>query len=338
MRWLAFMVFLLQGACTDSPQQVQKSFTAFGSQVHVTLIDNDPQRLQQALKLIQEDLDYMHSRWHAWSGNNPVSRVNGLLRMQGEFSAPPSLLPMIQYSKQVYRQSGGLFNPALGELFNLWHFQGDNLTHQIPPDAQAIQALIGNPPTMDHIKVEGIRLQGSHPRIKLDFGAIGKGYGLGQIMQHLRQISIQHAKIDAGGDVMVIGKQQNRPWQVNIRHPRQHDAILAQLELGDQEGLFTATDSARYFMHQGLRYHHILDPRTGAPARGTHLVSVIHTDPALADAAATALFIAGPTQWREIAEAMGIIYVLLVDEHGQLHMTEAMQKRLLLMNKPGQDS
>jgi thiamine biosynthesis lipoprotein len=85
-------------------------------------------------------------------------------------------------------------------------------------------------------------------------------------------------------------------------------------------------------MHDGRRYHHILDPRTGYPVTGTRSVTVIHDNAGTADAAATALFVAGPERWHEIARSMDIKYVMLIDSEGHIVMNPAMQNRIHLIN------
>ena len=140
--------------------------------------------------------------------------------------------------------------------------------------------------------------------------------------------------INAGGDIKVIGKHGDRPWHIGIRHPRKKDSVLAGIDLLPNESIFTSGDYERYFIYKGVRYHHIIDPRTGYPATKSMSVTVIHPNAALADAAATALFVAGPEEWHEIAQSMGIKYVLLVDAKGNVHMNPAMQKRISFIEKP----
>jgi thiamine biosynthesis lipoprotein len=95
----------------------------------------------------------------------------------------------------------------------------------------------------------------------------------------------------------------------------------------------TSGSQDRSFTWDHQNYHHILDPRTGYPAQGSAMVTVMHTEATTADAGATALFVAGPTQWQRIAKRMGIRYVLLVDETGVVHMTPAMHERVQLLEK-----
>ena len=97
-----------------------------------------------------------------------------------------------------------------------------------------------------------------------------------------------------------------------------------------EESVFTSGDYERFFIHAGKRYHHILDPRTGYPASHWHSVTVVHKDPALADAAATALLVASPDEWPRIAQQMNLRLVFLVGTNGTLHLSHDMANRLTL--------
>ena len=119
-----------------------------------------------------------------------------------------------------------------------------------------------------------------------------------------------------------------RPWRVGIRDPRAV-RTLAWLELND-ESVATSGDYERFFLVNGKRIHHLLDPRTGRPAGHTIAVTVIANDATLADAASTALFIAGPDQWQNVARAMGVDQALRVDASGQIQVTRKLQARLQL--------
>lgn len=148
-------------------------------------------------------------------------------------------------------------------------------------------------------------------------------------MQYLKTSGIHNAVINAGGDLGVIGNHGDRPWKIGIRHPRK-DEVVAWLEVKNNENVFTSGDYERFYIHNGKRYHHILDPATGYPARGTTSVTVIHNNAGEADAAATALFVAGPEKWVAIARSMGIHYVMLIDEHGKIYMSPKMAERIHL--------
>jgi thiamine biosynthesis lipoprotein len=103
--------------------------------------------------------------------------------------------------------------------------------------------------------------------------------------------------------------------------------------LSGDESLFTSGGYAHNFIYRGRSYHHIIDPRTGYPAEGTRSVTVVHTDATTADVAATALFVAGPAEWHQVARRLGVGQVLLLDNAGTLHMTPAMAERVELLDQ-----
>jgi len=122
-------------------------------------------------------------------------------------------------------------------------------------------------------------------------GGIAKGYAVDEAVGILKQEGIQSALVDFGGDIYALGNFRNRPWNVGIRNPRGKGEVGG-FELSD---LSTATsgDYERFFEEKGVRYHHILDPKTGYPARGLRSATVISSDATLADAWSTAAFVLG---------------------------------------------
>ena len=130
---------------------------------------------------------------------------------------------------------------------------------------------------------------------------------------------------------MTRGDPPGRAWRIGIRDPYR-PGVMATLELAAGESVSTSGDYERMFDQAGTRYHHILDPRTGYPVAGLHAVTVVHADAAVADAASTALFVAGPGQWRQVAAALGIAQVLVVQADGTVAMTPAMAGRVRLVS------
>lgn len=330
-RLLLLLTLLALAGCQPAPDVSNSRFLAFGTLVDLTLAGASEQEARQATQVLEEDFQKMHHAWHAWDPG-PLGRVNRLLREDEPFAAPPSVLPLIVKGKALSLQSDHLFNPAIGHLVDAWGFHGDDPEGHRPPPQERLDALLRSNPRMSDIEIEGITLHGRNPDVKLDFGAFGKGYGIDLAIGRLRQLGLSDAIVNAGGDLRAIGSRDGRPWRIGIRHP-DGEGILATVEIQGDESVFTSGDYERNFTWQGRRYHHIIDPRTGYPAEGTRSATVIHSDAVTADAAATALFIAGPGQWHRIARQMGIRYVLLVDSDGNLHMNPAMRERVVLMEK-----
>jgi len=330
-RLLALILFSALGGCGTADHVYQDQFISMGTVFNLEVYGVDEARGQQLSQLIQKDLDYMNFAWHAWKPGS-LGRVNQLLASGGEFSINPSVLPLIIESKRLYHSSHGLFNPAIGGLIGLWGFHTDDPSHGHPPSEAAIRAYMKHEPTMDDIEVDGIRVRGLNPLLSLDFGAFAKGYAVEQLLGHLHELGIDNAIINAGGDLKAIGSHGDRPWKVAVRDPKS-DGIVATIEVSDATSVFTSGNYERYYEQNGKRYAHIIDPRSGYPATGTASVTVIHGNAAQADAAATALYVAGPKKWWEIARSMGIQYVMLIDEQGTIYMNPAMAKRVKLEPK-----
>ncbi|MDX5334200.1 MAG: FAD:protein FMN transferase [Gammaproteobacteria bacterium] len=323
----ALLGLALLAGCSR-PQPHSETLLAFGTLVDITVYADSPEAAQAAIHAVDEDLRFMHENWNAWRPNT-LGRVNLLLPTGEWFSSGPSLLPLIRQSIELSAQSEGLFNPAIGKLIGLWGFQSDSPPEGPPPDEGQIELLLEQAPRMSDIEIDGIRIRSSNPAVRLDFGAFAKGYAVDRAIERLREHGIEHAIVNAGGDLRAIGRHADRDWRVGIRHPG-GEGVIASLQISGDESVFTSGNYERYFDWEGERYHHIIDPRTGRPARGLVSVTVLHDNGAEADAAATALFVAGPADWPRIAAGMGIDRVMVVDENGDIAMTPAMAARLRL--------
>ncbi|HEY9198646.1 MAG TPA: FAD:protein FMN transferase [Gammaproteobacteria bacterium] len=325
------IAFLL-GACSrQDPAVREQQFIAFGTLISVTLYDVDDTRASRAFTELEQLFNQMHRDWHAWEPG-PLVDLNRALATQGTAEVPPAILPLLEPAQRLSRASNGLFDPAIGRLLALWGFHSED-PPQRPPAPDAIAAQVAKHASMADLQLEGTRLHTDNRAVQLDFGGFAKGYAAEYGAEYLRALGIDNAIVAVAGDIHVIGAHGERPWRVGIRHPRA-PGVLAATELRDGESISTSGDYERYFEYEKHRYHHLLDPRAGYPAEGVTSVTVIARDGASADAAASALFIAGPNEWTRAARAMGIEQVMLVDAQGVVHMTPAMAERLHIEAEP----
>lgn len=325
---LLILSILLLNACNRNEQEYHHSSLQFGTLIDITLYDVEPEVAQHAFEQLDIDFEYYHNTWTPWAASS-LSRVNLLLPTGASFSVGPSLIPLIRQSGELAEITDHLFNPAIGHLINLWQFHKHDEPDIQPPDDASIQQLVHKNPSMSDIKLDGIKLSSQNPTVQLNFGAYAKGYAIDQSMNYLKSLGVENAIINTGGDLKAIGSHGDRPWRIGIRHPRSND-VIASIETRGEESVFTSGDYERFYIHNNQRYHHILDPRTGYPARGTQSVTVIHHDSALADAAATALFVAGTDDWWRIAKKLGLKQVMLIANNGDIHLSPEMKSRILL--------
>jgi thiamine biosynthesis lipoprotein len=325
----------LLSACTPPAKQYHYSIFTFGTLVDITLYDVTQDQADAAFAQLQKDFDDYQQNWSAWTDGD-LAQLNIKLANTNNDSAitvAEHLIPLIKQSMVLSQQSNNYYNPSIGQLINLWQFHKYQDSDIQPPDIKIIQALINKKPQMSDLSFnQENQLINSNPTVSLNFGAFAKGYAIGLEIEQLKKLGIHNAVINAGGDLSVIGQHGDRAWNVGIRDPR-NDRILASVTVNDNESVFTSGDYERVYTYQGQRYHHILNPNTGYPTQDAQSVTVIHDNPGLADAAATAIFVAGSKDWPQIAKQMGIRYVMLIDAIGNIHLSRAMQKRIKILNK-----
>lgn len=331
MRWpypvlLAVSLAAILTACDRQALHRYQSF-AFGTLIEIKIRNSDSSLADQASAGLFRDFDSMHRNWHAREPGK-LTQTSALLTKTEWFTADDAILDLVKLAKQYSLLSNGLFNPLIGKLIQAWGFQGTEQP-EAPPTQEEIDKLLADLPTVKDIEIDGGRMRGHNTQISLDLGAIAKGYAVAAGIQKLRDQGIQHALINAGGDLCGIGSQGKRRWRIGIRSPSA-EGIMASIELDNDECVFTSGDYERYFTHESKRYHHIIDPRNGYPADKAASVTVLHSNGAVADAASTALFIAGPEGWQEIAATMGVNTVMMVDRQGRIIMTPSMMKRIKL--------
>jgi len=322
-------LFFLSACETELPSQHFKLLT-FGTHMDLEIIGVDRNSAIAAEQQLQKDFEQMHRAWHAWDPG-PVERINRFINEGVDMAISPSTIPLLEISQKLAKQSDYLFDPGIGQAIKLWGFHTSDLLPHAPPSDETIKFWLEQKPSIKDITVQGFHLSSSNTAVKLDFGAIGKGYGVDQAILRLQEMGIRNAVVNAGGDLRAIGSRHGNPWRIAVRNPdRNSGGLFALIDVSGNEAVFTSGNYERNFIWENTIYHHIIDPRTGYPAISTASVTVLHPDATTADAAATALFVAGPKDWHRIAKQMGIKYVMLIDMEGRVHMNPAMRERARL--------
>jgi len=332
-RLAALLVLLLAAGCTRGPEPRRETLYVFGSATEIELRGAEPARAQAAITEISAQLNQRHHEWHPWEASD-LTRINAAFAAGEPARAPASVIDLVERAKPLSVASDGLFDPAVGGLIAAWGFHTSNFPVQSPePRAEDLARWRRERPRIADVTVDGDLLSSRNPRVQLDFGAIAEGVAGEMILDTLRRHGIEHALVSMGGDVVALGDGDGRPWEVGIRDP--FGGVLGGVELGDGEALFSTGNYNKFRASpSGARWGHILDPRTGYPARGAAAVVVLHADPVLADAAATALFVAGPAGFERIARRMGLHCALMVTEENEMLVTAAMAARLTLLRDP----
>ncbi len=210
---------------------------------------------------------------------------------------------MLKMSKYLYGISAGHFDTTIGTLTDLWNFE-----KAIVPDSSQIrkaQKYVG----FNKIKF-GENYLIKMKNMKMNFGAIAKGYIIDKVYEKMRaNKNIVSGFINAGGDIRIFGKKNN-PQLIGIQHPRDKKKIIAEVKVVNKS-VVTSGDYERFFMKNGIRYHHIIDPFTGNPSRTCISVTVIADNAFLADGLSTACFLLKPDKAVEMIDKIPNAEVLI---------------------------
>jgi len=312
--------------CSRPMEPIRGQFLVFGTQVEVLIRATDRTQATSGLRELGEAFQRMHADWHPWQPG-ALSELNAALAA-GESARPgPELLGMIREAQRLERDSLGYFNAAIGELVALWGFHTSDYPIQSPPpDGGQIDAWLGRAPSALDIEIQGQEVISLNPSVRLDFSGLAKGLAGRLACDRLAALGLDDALVNLGGDVVICGPAAT-PWVVAISNGRGgvHDTL--QVEQGPL-AIFSSGTAQRWGEWEGERYAHLLDPRTGQALTHAVQATVIDPDPVLADAAATALAIAGAENWSSVARSMQIEGVLLLDESGEIGISPAFQARL----------
>jgi thiamine biosynthesis lipoprotein len=298
---------------------------AFGTEIGVTLRSDDRPAAEAALRELGEAFQRMHADWHPWEAGALVELNRALAT--GAWSQPgPGLLAMVEDAQRFERDSLGHFNAAIGGLVALWGFHTSDYPIQAPPpDESRIRRWLTASPSMLDLEIRGHQVRSRNPSVRLDFSGLAKGHAARRACDLLQARALGDALINLGGDVMICGPG-SRPWSVAISDGQ--GGVFAGVDLYGPMAVFSSGTALRWGKWEGGRYAHLLDPRTGQALAHSIQATIIDRDPILADAAATALAVAGPEHWLEVAASMGVSEALLLDASGPAGISEAMAGRL----------
>lgn len=325
--WLVWIAFFLV-SCGREPLYQSQSYV-FGTLVDISIYGESDARAAVLAGHIQQEFQRLHNQLHAWQPSD-LSKLNAAFAVGQSLPVSPELAQMLMEATKISDASDGLFNPTIGGLIGLWGFQRDEFT-AVSPDSNQIRALVNAKPNLTDIVIENGVATSKNKAVKLDLGGYAKGAALDLASRYLHEQKVKGALINIGGNIIAVGQHGERPWHVGIQHPRKPQAI-ATLDLPDGWAIGTSGDYQRFFMRDGKRFCHIIDPRSGEPAQGVQAVTVlIPPSPnagAWSDAASKPLFISGSAYWKEMATKLGVVNAMLIDAQGHVELTPAMQQKL----------
>jgi thiamine biosynthesis lipoprotein len=276
---------------------------------------------------VWRELRMLDAQWNAWKPGEVVE-LNAALRRGARTAVAPRLANALRDATRLEAASSGCFNPAIGAMVAAWGFHRDRLDDSGPPSATLLRRWQALPrPSLAALDWRGDRVGSRDARAQIDLGAIGKGIAADVTLDLLAREGVRDALVNLGGNVAAMGSHEGRAWRIGIRDPHR-DGLLAVIETRGREAVVTSGTYERRRIAQGLAVHHLIDPTSARPASAFDSVTVAQPRADVADAAATALLVAGPARWREVAGRMSIDSVLVVHADARVEATPAMRARM----------
>ena len=299
--------------------------TRFMMDTYVTIYAVGPEKITS--RAIDLALDRMQEVDEKFNILNPKSPLYGF-NHRGDPVSDQEILDVVRLALKVSHESHGTFDITISPLVELWGFSGDS--SRLPHEQEIKDCLSKIGYKYLTIANNG-GLEKRKENIRIDLGGIAKGYSVSQAAKVLKAEGVTSALIDAGGDVYALGKKGSEFWNVGIRSPRGED-LLGYVEVEDL-AVMGSGDYERFFIKDGKRYHHILNPKTGYPAEGLSGITVIYPDPIIADAWATALFVLGPEKGPEIVEKIPGMETIMVTTSGKILYSSGLKNALKVIPK-----
>jgi len=297
LRFGFFIALILLTGCAREAPVVKQSKLLMGTVVEIKVVGKDQAKAKEAIEEAFGEIEKVNSLMSTYIEESEVSLLNreGMARVSGQ------TLEVIEEALRMSSLSKGAFDITVRPLINLWRKARKEKKLPSREEIEGALSLVG---------FKGIEIEEDVVRLKsagmeIDLGGIAKGYAVDKAIEALKDAGIENALVNAGGDIYALGlRSSKKPWTIGIQHPREKNKILATVKVTNK-AVTTSGDYERYFTLDGVRYSHIISPKTGYPVSEVPMsVSIIAQNCTLADALATACFVLGPDEGTKLIESL----------------------------------
>lgn len=315
---LALLVIVATIAVEKENKVTTKSIFAMDTYMELTAYGRNS---EEAIKAAENEIYRLDA---LLSTGNKTSDVAVLNRdKKGKLSE--EYVYLLKRSKEIWEQTQGAFDITVYPLMQAWGFTEKE--YRVPASTE-IEELISYVDTSEILFDESTQIVEIPEQMQIDFGGIAKGYTSSQIAHIMKEYGVKSAMLNLGGNVQTIGtKKDGNMWRVAIKSPYKNIPYLGVVSI-EERAVITSGNYERYFEEDGVRYHHIIDPKTGMPVQnGLVSVTIVCEDGTLADGLSTALFVMGKEAATEFWKKHNEIFdMILCDEKRKLYVTEGIKE------------
>jgi thiamine biosynthesis lipoprotein len=298
---------------------------AQGTTYHISYMSDDSISRKTAIDSLLKEIDSSMSTWL------PVSIISRINNNDKNVLVDQYFIDVFNKSIEVSEKTNGLFDVTVGPLVNSWGFGN---TKKVTPDSKTIDSLL-QLVGYKMLKLEDNKITKAKPEIKLDFNAIAQGYSVDVLARYLETKGIDNYIVEVGGELKAKGKKENENWKVGIDKPNEKASSKRELEAVislNNKALATSGNYRKFYEENGQKFSHIINPKTGYPAKQNLLsATVIADDGITADAYATAFMVMGlerSIQFLKDNNDLQLEVYFIYDDHGiwKTYASESLKK------------
>lgn len=241
----------------------------------------------------------------------------------GKPVSDPEIIYLVKLALEISGSTNGALDITIVPVMRAWGFY-KGMENKVPSAAEIKDAV--SKVNYKYLAIENGKLIKKKSYIQIDLGSIAKGYAVQKAVELLKANGIKSALIDGGGNIFALGTVDGKPWKVGIKNPR-GEGVIGVVDAQDM-AITTAGDYERFFIRNGIKYHHIMDPKKGSPARGVASVTVMSPSSTTADAWDTALFVMGKDAALKKADEVKDIEILVVTDDGKKYASTELKKNM----------
>ena len=328
---LVLLLCSVLAGCVGAPRGQEQAIVTraqmqMGTLVKITAAAQSKSVAQGAVTAGFAEIRRLEELLSTWISTSELSQVNASAGGKPVHVSTETLM-VVRRAMQAAEMTDGGFNIAIGPAVEAWNV---NDGQRIPTESEldALRPLVDLQAV--HVDVREQTLYLDKAGMRIDVGGIGKGYAADQAVEALRRAGAIAGVVALSGDIKTFGRLPGeRKFPVGIQHPRKQGEVLAVIDL-ENEAISTAGDYERFFERDGVRYHHILDPKTLRPARNCQSVTVIAKEGVWADGLDTGIFVMGPERGMELVEQLPDVEAIIVDAEGRLLVSSGLKQRIRL--------
>lgn len=255
---------------------------------------------KDATDAVTQEINFLNQKFDDFSPQSDVSKINDNAG-KNAVEVDNVTIEIISKALECYKETDGAFNISVAPLSKLWGFKGNEL--RVPLESEIKQTI--NLVNINDLIIEGNKVMLRKTGEAIDLGGIAKGYTLDKIKEILPKYNLKSAIINMGGNILTYGISNKGNWLIGIKNPRE-DGVVGKITIKGSKFISTSGDYEKYFIENGKRYCHIIDPSTGLPSDKIVSVTVVSDKGYLGDAFSTAFFVLGKEKSLEFANKSGV--------------------------------